>query len=180
MAIPQRHPNIQCVVIDYRISLKVPYVLQVDDLVHAVEGELRPQAAALAQRLRRAGRAVDLVLEPRKMKWVFKVHSLAAQWVLFCILTGHKTRGCLDFEAALVPCIDSLCNMTSGTKTTNGLQGQNCCPEGGTRPLTQGVSSVERGLYIMCPDRMLCVPLPSVYMQHEASAAIMEFIQARG
>ena len=34
---------------------------------------LRPEATAVAQRLRRAGRRVDLVLEDKKMKWAFKV-----------------------------------------------------------------------------------------------------------
>jgi hypothetical protein len=46
---------------------------QVDDLVVAMDETLRPEAAALAQRLRRAGRSVDLVLESKRMKWVFKV-----------------------------------------------------------------------------------------------------------
>ena len=34
---------------------------------------LREGASGVAQALRRAGRAVDLVLEAKKMKWVFKV-----------------------------------------------------------------------------------------------------------
>ena len=34
---------------------------------------LRDGASGVAQRLRRAGRSVDLVLEAKKMKWVFKV-----------------------------------------------------------------------------------------------------------
>ena len=34
---------------------------------------LRSQGSAIAQRLRKAGRRVDLVLEAKKMKWVFKV-----------------------------------------------------------------------------------------------------------
>ena len=39
----------------------------------AMDEALRPAAIAAAQRLRGAGRRVDLLLEPKKMKWVFKV-----------------------------------------------------------------------------------------------------------
>ena len=39
----------------------------------AIDEALRPAAIAAAQRLRGAGRRVDLLLEPKKMKWVFKV-----------------------------------------------------------------------------------------------------------
>lgn len=46
---------------------------QVEDLVVAMDEALRPAAIAAAQRLRGAGRRVDLLLEPKKMKWVFKV-----------------------------------------------------------------------------------------------------------
>jgi hypothetical protein len=43
----------------------------------SMDESLRPQACAIAQRLRAAGRRVDLVLEDKKMKWAFKVG-----WVL--------------------------------------------------------------------------------------------------
>jgi histidyl-tRNA synthetase len=44
----------------------------VDDLIVPLTDALRPAATALAARLRAAGRAVDLVLDGRRMKWVFK------------------------------------------------------------------------------------------------------------
>lgn len=44
----------------------------VDDLVVPLTDALRPAATALAARLRAAGRSVDLVLDARRMKWVFK------------------------------------------------------------------------------------------------------------
>ena len=53
---------------------------QVDDLVVVMDEALRDGASGVAQRLRRAGRSVDLVLEAKKMKWVFKVGAL-----LLCI-----------------------------------------------------------------------------------------------
>ncbi len=40
-----------------------------------LDEQLRAKAAQIAQRLRKAGRRVDLVLESKKMKWVFKVCS---------------------------------------------------------------------------------------------------------
>lgn len=49
-----------------------PFV-QVEDLVVVLGESLRSQGSAIAQRLRKAGRRVDLVLEAKKMKWVFKV-----------------------------------------------------------------------------------------------------------
>ncbi|EFN51962.1 hypothetical protein CHLNCDRAFT_56349 [Chlorella variabilis] len=45
---------------------------EVDDLVMAQEEGLRAEATALAARLRAAGRRVDLVLEPKRIKWAFK------------------------------------------------------------------------------------------------------------
>ncbi|KAL6777917.1 hypothetical protein ACKKBG_A16220 [Auxenochlorella protothecoides x Auxenochlorella symbiontica] len=45
---------------------------RVDDVVHALEESLRPQACAAAAALRAKGRSVELVLEPKRMKWVLK------------------------------------------------------------------------------------------------------------
>lgn len=45
---------------------------QVDDVVLAMDEELRPAACTVAAKLRAAGRSVDLILEPKKMKWAFK------------------------------------------------------------------------------------------------------------
>lgn len=44
----------------------------VDDIVVALDEDLRPQATALAVKLRASGRAVDLVLESKRLKWAFK------------------------------------------------------------------------------------------------------------
>ncbi|KAK9804465.1 hypothetical protein WJX73_004804 [Symbiochloris irregularis] len=45
---------------------------QVDDFVVAMDASLHGAASSVAQRLRAHGRTVDLALESRKMKWVFK------------------------------------------------------------------------------------------------------------
>jgi hypothetical protein len=45
---------------------------QVDDVVIVMDEGLRGEACRTAGRLRAAGRRVDLVLQPKKMKWVFK------------------------------------------------------------------------------------------------------------
>ena len=42
-------------------------------MVVVMDEALRQGASGVAQRLRRAGRSVDLVLEAKKMKWVFRV-----------------------------------------------------------------------------------------------------------
>ena len=45
---------------------------RVSDVVFSMDESLRGAAMEVASRLRGAGRTVDLVLEPKKMKWVFK------------------------------------------------------------------------------------------------------------
>ena len=56
----------------------------VDDVVFAFEEPLRGVAAQVAARLRGKGRSVDMILEPKKLKWVLK-HAvrLGASRVLF-------------------------------------------------------------------------------------------------
>lgn len=49
------------------------WCLQVDDVVVALDESLRAASAGVAQKLRRVGRNVELVLEAKKMKWAFKV-----------------------------------------------------------------------------------------------------------
>jgi histidyl-tRNA synthetase len=44
----------------------------IDDLVFAFGAEQRAAAASVAQKLRAAGRSVELVIEERKVKWAFK------------------------------------------------------------------------------------------------------------
>lgn len=46
--------------------------LEVDDIIFPLEENLRPQAAMIAYRMRNSGRAVELVLESKRLKWVFK------------------------------------------------------------------------------------------------------------
>jgi hypothetical protein len=55
----------------------------VDDVVVALDESLRAASAGVAQKLRRAGRSVELVLEAKKMKWAFKVGIFAR----YCVLT---------------------------------------------------------------------------------------------
>lgn len=45
---------------------------QVDDVVLVLDEAQRPAACGVAAALRAAGRRVDLVLEPKKLKWAFK------------------------------------------------------------------------------------------------------------
>ena len=52
------------------------FLQQVEDLVIVLDESLRASASSIAQKLRRAGRRVDLVLEVKKMKWVFKVCAI--------------------------------------------------------------------------------------------------------
>jgi histidyl-tRNA synthetase len=67
----------------------------VQDVVAPLEEGLRAGAASVAAALRAQGRRVDLVLEPKKMKWVLKrAQSLEAQRL---VLVGGEewARGCV-------------------------------------------------------------------------------------
>tara|TARA_Y100001968_G_scaffold294034_1_gene300336 strand:- start:907 stop:2172 length:1266 start_codon:yes stop_codon:yes gene_type:complete len=56
---------------------------RIDDLVFPFGAEQRGDAANLAQRLRQAGRGVELILEDRKVKWAFKrADRIGAQRVI--------------------------------------------------------------------------------------------------
>lgn len=44
-----------------------------DDVVVVLDESLRATACSVATSLRAQGRSVDLVIEAKKMKWVFKV-----------------------------------------------------------------------------------------------------------
>lgn len=54
-------------------------------MVMPLDGALRGAASGIAQKLRRAGRSVDLVLEGKKMKWAFKVRARALACVRACM-----------------------------------------------------------------------------------------------
>ncbi len=57
---------------------------------------LRPAACEVAARLRKSGRTVDLILEPKKMKQVFKVGITA--------LTHEIPAGCSLKKYYMQPC----------------------------------------------------------------------------
>lgn len=46
--------------------------LEVDDIIFALEDNLRPQAVMIAYQLRNLGRVVELVPESKRLKWAFK------------------------------------------------------------------------------------------------------------
>jgi histidyl-tRNA synthetase len=73
----------------------------VDDVVFAMDESLRAPAVELAMRLRRTGRSVDLVLEPKKAKWAFKhADRLHASRVMVLGLDEWATRSvrCKDMR----------------------------------------------------------------------------------
>lgn len=59
--------------------------MQVHDVVMVMDEGLRPAACQVATALRQAGRIVDVVLEVKKMKQVFKVHCMLRHFM--CTLT---------------------------------------------------------------------------------------------
>lgn len=68
---------------------------QVDDLVLALDEELRPEACRIAQRLRtQSGRSVDMVLEPgKRMKWAFKAAERVGARRLILIAPDEWSKG---------------------------------------------------------------------------------------
>ena len=72
---------------------EVPH--SVDDVIVPLAPELRPGAASLAARLRAAGRKVDLVLDDRRMKWVFKHAERCGAARLVVVGPSEWERGCV-------------------------------------------------------------------------------------
>lgn len=66
---------------------------EVDDLVMPQDESLRAQATAIAQRLRAAGRRVDLVLEPKRLKWAFKQAERCGAARLVLVAPDEWSRG---------------------------------------------------------------------------------------
>ncbi|MED5271904.1 MAG: ATP phosphoribosyltransferase regulatory subunit, partial [Candidatus Thermoplasmatota archaeon] len=61
----------------------------IDDIVFAFNEDLREAAMQVANRLRSNGRSVDLILEERKMKWVFK-HAERSQAKTLVMITPNE------------------------------------------------------------------------------------------
>lgn len=61
----------------------------VDDIVFAMNEDLRGAAMQVANKLRKNGRYVDLILEERKMKWVFK-HAERSQAETLVMITPNE------------------------------------------------------------------------------------------
>ena len=61
----------------------------IDDIVFAFNKDLRDAAMQVASKLRSNGRCVDLVLEERKMKWVFK-HAERSQAKTLVLVTPDE------------------------------------------------------------------------------------------
>ena len=68
---------------------------QVEDIVVALDTELRPQANSVAAKLRAQGRKVDVVLQAKKMKWVFKQADRVQAESLFVIGKSEWEKGCI-------------------------------------------------------------------------------------
>ena len=65
----------------------------VDDIVFAMNEELRGAAMQVANKLRKNGRSVDLILEERKMKWVFKHAERSKAKTLVMITPNEWEQG---------------------------------------------------------------------------------------
>ena len=65
----------------------------VDDIVFAMNEELRRAAMQVANKLRKNGRSVDLILEERKMKWVFKHAERSKAKTLVMITPNEWEQG---------------------------------------------------------------------------------------
>ena len=60
-----------------------------------MEPSLAPAASSVAMRLRKAGRRVDLVLEPKRMKWAFKQAERVGARRLVIVGGDEWARGCV-------------------------------------------------------------------------------------
>mmetsp|Transcript_7880 Transcript_7880/g.29189 ORF Transcript_7880/g.29189 Transcript_7880/m.29189 type:complete len:492 (+) Transcript_7880:393-1868(+) len=67
----------------------------IEDIVVALDEDLRPQAVSVASKLRAQGRKVDVVLQAKKMKWVFKQADRVMAKRLFVIGKTEWEKGCI-------------------------------------------------------------------------------------
>lgn len=70
-----------------------------------MDESLRPAACEVAARLRKSGRTVDLILEPKKMKQVFKVCMVELMYVTSarCSLKSDYMQSCLVWKLGCQP-----------------------------------------------------------------------------
>ncbi len=66
---------------------------EIDDIVFAFNEDLRDAAMQVANKLRSNGRSVDLILEERKMKWVFKHAERSKAKTLVMITPNEWEQG---------------------------------------------------------------------------------------
>ena len=70
----------------------------VSDVVFGLGSELRGAAMAVASALRLGGRSVDMVLEDKKMKWVFKHSERLGAERLVMIMPEEWARGAVRIK----------------------------------------------------------------------------------
>lgn len=70
----------------------------IDDVVFAFNEDLRPAAIGVANRLRAAGRSVDLVLEKKKAKWAFKHADRAGAARMVMLAPSEWERGVVKIK----------------------------------------------------------------------------------
>ena len=83
----------------------------VDDVVFGMGTELRGAAMQVAAKLRSAGRTVDLVLEDKKMKWVFKHAERCGTTRLVVVMPDEWAEGKVRIK-----------NLDSGEESTVAMQ----------------------------------------------------------
>ena len=83
----------------------------VDDVVFGMGTELRGAAMQVAAKLRSAGRTVDLVLEDKKMKWVFKHAERCGTTRLVMVMPDEWAEGKVRIK-----------NLDSGEESTVGME----------------------------------------------------------
>ena len=83
----------------------------VDDVVFGMGTELRGAAMQVAAKLRSAGRTVDLVLEDKKMKWVFKHAERCGTTRLVMVMPDEWAEGKVRIK-----------NLDSGEESTVAMQ----------------------------------------------------------
>ena len=84
---------------------------RVDDVVFGMGTELRGAAMQVAAKLRSAGRTVDLVLEDKKMKWVFKHAERCGTTRLVMVMPDEWAEGKVRIK-----------NLDSGEESTVGME----------------------------------------------------------
>ncbi|PSC70770.1 histidine-tRNA cytoplasmic isoform B [Micractinium conductrix] len=152
---------------------------EVDDLVMPQDEALRTAATAVAARLRSAGRRVDLVLEPKRLKWAFKQAERCNAARLVLVAPDEWARGAVRVKdlaapgmwtplrgvAAVATCLLALAAGTAALDcTTSYMKLDLVAPVASEDPMTKCLASIRIDISAGCEVQLTALQSEGGYV----------------